>query len=853
MYQNIYIETDENYSSTVHLWDDEMGYVQLPFSEFDYAFKPDSNGKYISMTGEKVSKTKYYSRKSSDFYEIDIPKEMRVLTDLYLDDDSLSKNVTTLFFDIETTSEHGFPSPKNPLNEITAITLYDDKSCIYNVLVLDKTGEKSNTTTDNVKTFFIKSESDLLYKFLELYAESSPKIITGWNSNGFDIPYIYNRISRVCGSKAANRLSPINKVKYSKFKDSWTIAGVSCLDYMEMYKKFTYKELPNYRLDTVGRKEVGLGKIEYSGSLDDLFKDDLETFIQYNIRDVEILVEIDKKKKLIEIIRGICHVGHVPYEDYNMTSRFLEGTIITYLHRKGVVATNKPEGGQEKMKELKENNEQGFTGAYVKDPIPGLYKWVYSLDLQSLYPSIIMTLNISKETKFGKVLNFNSEKFRSSEMENFVVKTEGMDIVKELTPKQFAAYTKKYNLCIASNGVMYKKPVVRDYAEHGIKKTGVGIIPEILDNWFSKRKEYDDLKKKYKNEGNEELADYYDKRQHIQKIFLNSLYGYLGLPISRFYDVDNAEAVTLTGQTIIVSSENFVNSLYNKKLGTDKTDYCVYIDTDSLYFSSSQLIPDGKDEKDFTIRLARTVETLLNSHYDDISRTAFLCDAHRLYIKGEKIAFRAFWSKKKKYGMRIIYDLQTGEDKDEPDVKGLDSIRSSFPGAFKKIMDVILDNILHDRPKKDSDDAIISLTETLSSMDPLEVSRNTSVKEISKYTFSSNMLNKYRKGTPINAKAALTYNHLLKHLGLENKYDSIRDGDKIKYTYLKENPLKIEVLAYKGDGDPPEIVEYIKKYIDYKKLYDKELKKKIQDFYTAMGWGLIPSDLNPTIHEFFTF
>jgi DNA polymerase elongation subunit (family B) len=856
MYQNIYIETDGEYNSTVHLWDDEMGYMQLPFSEFDYAFKPDHKGSYTSMTGEKVSKTKFYSRKRTDYYEIDIPKETRVLTDLYLDDDSLSKNVTVLYFDIETTQEHGFPNPKNPLNEITAITLYDSESCIYNVLVLDRDGVKSETSKENVNTFFFKNEVSLLHRFVELYEKISPKIITGWNSNNFDVPYLYNRVSKICGVGVANRLSPIKKVRYSKYKDALVIAGVSCLDYLQVYKKFTYSELPNYRLDTVGREEVGMGKIEYSGSLDELFNNDIDKFIEYNIRDVEIIVALDKKKKLIEIVRGICHVGHVPYEDYNLTSRFLEGTILTYLHRKGIVATNKPEGGQERMQSMQDGTTEKFTGAYVKIPVPGLYKWVYSLDLQSLYPSIIMTLNISKETKFAKVVNFSAEKFASGKINTYIVRMESNGSVEELTDDQFRQFIKKNNLSLASNGVMYRKPVIRNSGESGVKKTGVGIIPEILDNWFSQRKEYNNLKNKNIAEGNKELADFYDMRQHIQKIFLNSLYGYLGLPISRFYDVDNAEAVTLTGQTIIVSSEAFVNKLYNSKLSTDGVDYCTYIDTDSLYFSAMPLLPEGADECEFAIKLARMVERLLNSYYDDLSANTFFSDTHRLYIKGENIASRAFWTTRKKYGMKIAYDLEKNIPVFPPKdikIKGLDSIRSSFPKAFQSLMGNVLNNILGDRPKRDSDELINSLVSNLKSMDPLDVSRNTSVKEISKYTFAENTLNKYRKRTPINVKAALTYNHMLKHFGIENEYDNIRDGDKIKYAYLKENPLNASILAFKGDGDPPEILDYIKTYIDYKKLFERELKKKIQVFYTAMGWGLIPTDMNQKVHDFFIF
>ena len=227
------------------------------------------------------------------------------------------------------------------------------------------------------------------------------------------------------------------------------------------------------------------------------------------MQDVRIIVEIDKKMKLIELVRGICHVGHVQYEDYCYSSKFLEGTIITYLHRKGVVVSNKPADGRQLMNERVENDDEGFAGAYVKPPVPGLYDWVYSLDLQSLYPSIIMSLNISPETKVGFVTNWDVEKHRRGEIETYLVRDKDTDEVTRLSRDKFVKFMDDMHYYISSNGVLYDA-------------NKVGIIPEVLDKWFAERVEYKNLMKKYKNEGNKELAEFYDRRQHIQKIFLNS-------------------------------------------------------------------------------------------------------------------------------------------------------------------------------------------------------------------------------------------------------------------------------------------------------------------------------------------
>jgi DNA polymerase elongation subunit (family B) len=551
MYQNIFVDKRSD-TPTVYIWDDKQGLLTLPASEFNYAYIRDPKGKFLSMTGQRVSKIYKFNRNADNIFEGDLPIETRVLTDLYLDEDTPSNGNISLFFDIEVSMENGIPDIHNPNNEITSIALFDPTIDRYVAIVLDKNGMYEDRQTNEADIYFSDSEVGLLHKFMNIYEQISPTIITGWNSDGFDIPYLYNRLKQVCGPGTASRLSPIGKVKYSERREKYNIAGVSCLDYMDMYKKFTYSQKQNYRLDTIGRLEVGMGKVDYEGNLDDLFRDDLEKFIEYNLQDVRIIVELDKKLNLIELVRGICHVGHVPYEEYCYSSKFLEGTIITYLHRKGIIATNKPKDREEKMQELK-NGEQGFTGAYVKEPIPGRYEWVYSLDLQSLYPSIIMTLNISPETKVGKVLNFDLEQHLRKEIVAYVIQEFDDNSTIELEYDSFNKFLVENNLSISSNGILYTQDKV-------------GIIPEILDTWFSQRKDFKDLMKKYTNEGNKEMADYYDRRQHIQKIFLNSLYGALGLPVWRFYDVDNALAVTSSGQDIIKSTSKVANLVYKKKM-----------------------------------------------------------------------------------------------------------------------------------------------------------------------------------------------------------------------------------------------------------------------------------------------
>ena len=840
MYQNIYVEDGEG-RGTVHLWDDQNGYTTLPFSQFNYAYKPDNNGSVVSMTGVRVSKTKYYKFDDPTMFESDIPRETRVLTDLYLQDDTPSTGHKVVFFDIEVSMENGIPNIENPNNEVTAITLYDSVTKEYTVLVLDKTVSRGNYKKGDTDTYFFKDEIDLLYKFVDVYESIGPTIITGWNSDYFDVPYLYNRLKQQCGNGVANKLSPIGKLKYSKFRKKWMIAGVSSLDYLDLYKKFTYGQQPNYRLDTIGRIEVDMGKVEYEGSLDELFRTDLDKFIEYNVQDVRIIVELDKKMKLIELVRGICHVGHVQYEDYCYSSKFLEGTIITYLHRKGIVVSNKPADGRQLMNDRMESDGEGFIGAYVKPPIPGLYDWVYSLDLQSLYPSIIMSLNISPETKSGFVTNWDIEKHRNNQIDVYLVRDKETDHVVRMNRENFVKFMNDSNTMISSNGVLYDA-------------NKVGIIPEVLNQWFAERVEYKNLMKKYKNEGNSELADYYDRRQHIQKIFLNSLYGVLGLPIFRFFDIDNALAVTATGQDVIKNSANFANKLYQDKL-QDTKDYCIYIDTDSLYFSSKALLPENKDPKEFTINLAHVIEKKLNAYYDDMSKELFFCDNHRFHIKGESVASKGLWIAKKRYAMNVVYDLESSLDIDNKmKVKGLDVIRSTFPPAFREFMNTVLTDVLNGIVKNEMDAKVLEFRIALDSRYYLDVARNTSVKNISEYEKGlSKQLNEFKKGTPAHVKACITYNKLLHHFKITNRYEKISDGEKIKYVYLKDNPLNLETVAVKGYNDPVEIVQLAETYIDYETLFVNELKTKLEDFYSALGWGLLPTDVNQKAEEFFSF
>jgi len=543
MYQNIYFQREKN---LMHLWDDELGYRTFPYTR--YAYKKATHGEYTSIYGDRLTKVYKYSKDDTDLFESDVAETTRVLVDLYTDSDIPSTGHRVLVYDIEVEMESGLPDPTIASNGITSIALHDSVSNHYWVLILDENGKLQKKQTDTTTIIPFSTERQLLETYLDLYEQINPSIVTGWNIDYFDTPYLYNRLTNVLGESHAKRLSPIGQCFYSPYRQRYFIAGVSYLDYLTLYKNYTYVELANYRLDTVGQTELKEGKIEYSGNLDDLFRDDIDKFIQYNLVDVELIVKLDRKLQFIDLARAICHAGHVPYEDFVYSSKYLEGALLTYLKKKKRVAPNKPADRKERMEALKEAGEDKFIGAYVKDPIVGKYNWIYDLDLTSLYPSIIMTLNISPETIIGKVDGWDAEKFYRGEVDWYTFEGES------LSRENLKLLLEENNCSIASNGVLYRQDVV-------------GCIPDILDHWFNQRVEFRKLEKQYGTDGNTEKYIFYKQRQLVQKILLNSLYGVLGLPAFRFYNIANAEAVTLTGQTIIKRTADIVNVKYNKELG----------------------------------------------------------------------------------------------------------------------------------------------------------------------------------------------------------------------------------------------------------------------------------------------
>lgn len=835
MYQNCYVDLKNR---KAYVWDDQMGLQTFPYRK--YCYIKDPNGDHVTMFGDPCRKTySWRDADEGDLFESDVNSITRVLVDLYTDDDTPSVGHTVLTYDIEVDSTDGFPDPKEAANTITSLAGHDSATDVYTVFILDPEEQLEAQETGNMVVLPFDTEEDMLVAFINYWNEVSPTIVTGWNTQYFDNPYLINRIHNILGSTYAKRLSPIGIIDFLDFTQTWRIAGVSCLDYLQLYKKFNYSEESSYSLNAISTKVLGRGKIEYSGDLDSLYKNDISKFIEYNMTDVELVVEIDRKLQFIDLVRGIAHAGHVCYEDFIYSSKYLEGAILTYLKQHNLVACNKPNN-----RLSMEDRQKGFDGAYVKIPKGGVYEWVYDLDLTSLYPSIIMSLNISPETKVGVIENWDADDFFKGKRDRWVMDGELVD------HKDALAFVKDNDIAVSTNGVMYRTDIV-------------GCIPDILNTWFDKRVEYKNLMKKYGKAGDDEQYKFYHKRQLVQKILLNSLYGALGLPVFRFYDVDNALAVTSVGQKVIKSTAHVANLKYNKELGTTKQDFNIYIDTDSVYFSSIPIIEHRHDTSDWgvddwakaTDELASEMQEYINRFYDVMAKRMFNVTSHRFEIKKEYVARRALWiSAKKRYAQWIIRD--NGVPVDKLDVKGMDVVRSTFPVAFRNVMNDVLNAIiLEDKDQSDVDDIILNFKRHMGELEPIAIARSSSVKNVTKYLGEQgdgNRMSTYIKGTPVHVKASIAYNDLLKYYGCSFEYPPIRDGDKIKWVYLKDNPLRLSQLAFRGEDDPEEILQYVADHIDVNKIYDRELDKKLGSIYEALNW-IKPTATSARARKFFTF
>ena len=569
----------------MHLWESDDKHQVIPYQNEAYQICDDIDCEYTGLGGEPLRKIKdwFYSKNENyshnntpNLYFNDLGIVQKFLVERYGTDDKPSTGHRELFFDIECeiggalTPEYIERAPMT----ITSIAWWDKLKDHWAILILDKQNQLSHTKTGenkNKEIIPVATEQELLLKFIEAFRAINPDILIGYNSDFFDIPYLYYRICNVLGTETASYLSPlhdnldepIKSKKYSKYfygmDQSVKILGVESLDYMRLHRKYSWKDEPSWKLDAIGEKYTGIGKIDYEGNLDQLFETDVHKFIQYNFRDVEILKLLDEKLQYIALTKNLSHKGKHNYEDVYYNSITQDGAISAYLLSQGIVPPNREPNPRKK---------KGYAGGYLFCPKAGLYKYMFDEDLTSLYPSIIMSLNIGKETLLARIIDADDRNNRLGlndlkEMdpnkevlvENFVKNTQKMQPISKVIET-----IEKFNLAVSANGCMFRTD----------KES---TLSTILAKWFDERVEYKGKMKAAYKADDKEAGEYYHLMQYTMKILLNSLSGATALPTFRYglnYSI-LSEAITLSGHRIIQESALCANRHMNKVIKGELT------------------------------------------------------------------------------------------------------------------------------------------------------------------------------------------------------------------------------------------------------------------------------------------
>jgi len=840
MYRNVYYDNREQ---VVHLWTwDELGKpIKVESSYEPYLYIESSHFcDATSIFNTSLKKVKFKNQFERNKFLKDTPIkrifhnlscEQEFLLSTYKDEvgkpESLINPLKVFWLDIETYSPDEFPHPEIAKDPINLITIYDSsKNHFYTW------GQKPyKPKIKNASYFCHPKEHELLNSFLTFWENNTPDVLATWNGEGFDVPYIMNRLANVLGKDSQLRLSPVHSIfyrenvglnKFGKPINRWYIRGVSNIDYLQVYVTFSRGDRESYSLNYIGEYEEVGSKTNYkSSSLASLSVEDWETFVDYNIQDVNLLVKLDEKLKYMNLVRTLSYNGFIPFEQALGKVSMITGAVAHQALLQGyVIPTFKNEGLRDE-----------YVGGYVHEPERGLSKSVVSYDANSLYPNTIITLNISPETKIGKIV--------SVEDNTYTIRTANEKIV-SLSEEKFLRFVEKEKLSVSKYNVLYTQKFK-------------GVVPNLIDRLYTQRVEanrkIDELEKELKNDNSEEdkiIKDKilnFDTLQGVYKLVLNSIYGVFAQKYSPLFDIDHSASITLTGQAVAKQASEIVYQFAkNSGFEGDKKHIYKYGDTDSCYFSIQPILDIQKinllDDSQKVTKSAKNIidqiDSYINSEITKWAVSELKSTDPRFVFKQEAICDNALFMEKKRYILHIA-EIKGKKPSKPFKYVGVEVARSSISKTIKGLIKNVIENIMSGCDRKTSNEIYRKCFEEFSNLNVGDVSIRSKISDYEKQEAKLDDKGNIGKGTPLHAKSAIHFNHLLKHLKLENVYEPIGSGMKIKYFYAARNAYNYKSMAFLHDY-PAEFNEIVK--VDYSMMFDKMVKPPIESVYEAVGWPL---------------
>jgi DNA polymerase elongation subunit (family B) len=819
----------------IYTWSDDGDRISYTTKYYPYYYYEDKRGHEVSIYNTPLAKKSFNNAYERQKYltETGIRRVyehfgsvQQALLDIFWEhnetEDFSKFPIKTYFVDIEAVCKDRFPDPALADVPINVLTIYDSFSKKFYAWGLKPYKAKRN----DVVYYYCKSEEDLLSGVIEFFKNDPPDVLSGWNSAGFDIPYIINRLKNVFGEAGMHEISPVKRTyvrtfigTFGKTQASYHIDGISCVDYLDVYKRFSFANRESYKLDSIGELELGEKKVVLEKDLYDVMVEDWDKFIDYNIQDVNILVKLEEKLQFLSLIRMISYIGCTTFEGALGTLGIITGAACIRARKKGQRISTFIR---------KEDDGSRNPGAYVAEPLNGFQEDIVSFDANSLYPNLMISLNMSPETKVGKIVDMTEDTVTVHHVNGQTFK---------LSKPNFAHFLKKEDIAISKAKVLFSQK-------------NKGIVPEMVDFYYQKRKVVQTELKKYKKEyANKELTvdrklfletkiTQLNAKQQSIKIFINSCYGYFGNKHAPIGDDDIASSITLTGQAVIKQARDIAKIYISKHSNiTDaKTleTVAIYGDTDSCYLSLKLLPIDfsknGKITKEGYDH-AENLEKFLNEQIQIWAKNTLNSKDCRLAFKREAMADVGLFLEKKRYVLHVLDD--EGIQCDKWKYTGVDVVRTSMPKNVKPYVKKIIETMLTTKSCVKTNEVLKEAYDVFQALPLEDVSRTSGIKGYEKY---ANMCHDFRvsKGMPNHVKAAYFHNVLLEKMNLTGKYEKIASGDKIKYFYVQvPNKYGIESIGFKYIF-PEEFKAIFQP--DRELLFEKIVYAAVERFYQCVNW-----------------